>query len=173
MSNEEKILQTLKELYEIEKFSLGLHTTDEEAAKAICKTGLKTGVRALEGTLKIRGDLKQVDASDLRYFFPYTTHTVVVAIPGMFDTPRITDNKGGDESLCDFSKFFRKAKWHLDNFQDEHSRGVLPSYYVMGYYNQEFEFVVNPDCFLYNEESKKQMMEDIQFVQSQIDFFNF
>ena len=173
MSNEGKILQTLKEFYEIEKFSLGLHTTNEEAAKAICRKGLKTGVRALEGTLKIRGDIKQVEESDLRYFFPFTTHTVVVAIPGMFETPRITDNKGGDESLCEFSKFFKKAKWHLDSYEDENSMGLLPNYYVMGYYNQEFEFIVNPDCFLYNEESKKKMLEDIKFVQAQIDIFNF
>lgn len=173
MSNEGKILQTLKDLYQIEKFSLGLHTTDEEAAKAICKTGLKTGVRALEGTLKIRGDLRQVEERDLRYFFPYTTHTVVVAIPEMFETPRITDNKGGDEALCDFSRFFKKARWHLDSYEDESAMGLLPSYYVMGYYNQEFEFFVNPECYLYNEESKKQMLEDIQFVQSQIDIFNF
>lgn len=175
MSNEGKILQALKELYEIEKFSLGLHTTDEDAAKAICKTGLKTGVRALEGTLKIRGDLSQVEEKDLRYFFPYTTHTVVVAIPEMFETPRIADNKGGDVSLCEFSKFFKKAKWHLKGYQEEGKGwgGLLPNYYVMGYYNQEFEFVVNPECFLYNEESKKKMLKDIEYVQAQIDIFNF
>lgn len=173
MAKAHDILQTLKEFYEIEKFSLGLHTTDEDSAKKICKTGLKTGVRALEGTLKFRGDLAQVSAQDLEYFFPYTTHTVVVAIPKMFDAPRINDNKGGNEPLCEFSKFFKKASWHHQDYQDQDNRyhGNLPLCYIMGYYDQNFEFVVNPQCFLYDEKVREKMLEDIQFIQSQVNIF--
>lgn len=170
MNNEEKLLAMLKELYKKSKFSLGLHTTDEHAAEAICRTGLKTGARALEGTLKIRGDIQQIVERDLRYFFPYTTHTVVVAIPGVYNTPRITDNKGGDKPLCEFSKFFKKAQLHLDSYRDEFHCGLLPNYYVVGYYDQDFRFVQNPECFLFNEETKKQMFADIEYVNFQFDF---
>ena len=167
MSNAEKILDVLQQLYEIEKFSLGLHTTDKVSAELICKTGLKTGVRSLEGTVKLKGDLSQVSEKDLNYFFPYTTTTVAIAIPQMFDAPRIMDNKGGYEPLCEFSSFFNKAQHHLSAYRSNSIEGLLPNYYILGFYNKDFEFVVNPECFLYDEKAKAKMLEDIKFVQAQ------
>lgn len=164
-NKQDLLLEQLKKYYEQEPFSLGLHTTSQESAKAICKTGLKTGVRALEGTIKFRGDLQDVCGNDLVYFFPDTECTVVVAIPKKFDAPRITDNLGGYQPLCEFSQFFEKAQEALPNYQDN-IQGVLPSYYVLGYYNKDFEFVVNEKCLLIDQEGKKQFENDCFDVDS-------
>ena len=165
-----KLLELLKEFYFKEPFSLGLHTTDENCAKAICQTGLKTGVRALEGTIKFRGDLKQVSAKDLDFFFPYTDHTVALAIPKKFDAPRISDNEGGYKPLCEFSRFFEKAQELLQNYQQD-VEGLLPNYYVLGYYNKEYEFILNPKCLLFDSKSKMQFERDCLEVENNIAIF--
>ena len=78
---------------------------------------------------------------------------------------------GGDKQLCEFSTSFEKAQFHLDSYKDEFHNGLLSNYYIVGYYDQKFRFVQNPDCFLFNEETKKQMIEDINYVNSQFDLF--
>ena len=165
MKTVNKLLTNLNNLYEIQPFSLGLHTTDEMAAQSICKQGLKTGVRAIEGTVKFRGDMQQVTDRDLDYFFPYTTHTVVVVIPKEFDAPRIDDNQGGDMCLCEFSKFFKKASRVHDDYKDGY-QGLLPSYYILGFYDKDFNFTVNNNCMLFNDDSKEKYLKDVEDVKS-------
>ena len=159
----EKLLEELDKYYDLQHFSLGLHTTNLQRSQAICNEGLLTGARALEGTIKFRGDLQQVQANDLNYFFPYTDHTVIIAIPSQFSAPRIEDNQGGYEPLCGFSRFFKKAENILPN-HNRGSDGVLPNYYILGYYNKDYELTINPQCLLINEDTKNQFRKDVNTV---------
>lgn len=166
MNATNEIIKDLKELYKEMPFSVGLHTTNKESARAILKTGLKTGARVVEGTIKFRGDLNQVSEKDLDYFFPYTDHTVIVAIPKVFDAPRIEDNKGGNESLCEFSEFFENAQLFLPHYSDGLVGGVLPNYYILGYYDKEFKVIYNQDCMLFNKVKKEQFKKDVEVYEN-------
>ena len=96
----------LMQYYDNAPFSIGLHTTSsDQIAQNIMKTGLLTNARALEGTIKFKGDLSSLDDKELNYFFPYTDVTVVIIIPSIFKSEIVRDNKGGNEPLTEFSKF--------------------------------------------------------------------
>ena len=69
-----------------ENVSLGLHTTDNEGnAKNICKTGLiiKSN-RSFEGTVWPIGKIKDIEISDLNYFYRLGDYTIIVAVPPQF-----------------------------------------------------------------------------------------
>ena len=158
MTKQEQLFEYLQVLAQMQDFSLGLHTTTGvETAKSVCETGLLIkGTRTVEGTLRLRGDMKQVELVDLNYFFPYTDVTVIVAIPEFFKTPRITDNKGGYEMLCEFSRFIdyvsvcerqKYPNYAFDNFPR------IPPEFVVGYYDKEYNFVENKSCKMFSDES--------------------
>ena len=158
---QKEILTKLNKIYEKFPFSIGLHTTNNENAKQICEDGLKTGARALEGTIKFRGDLKNIVEKDLDYFFPYTNHTVIIAVPTCFKTSRIEDNKGGYEPLCGFSRFFERAQNILSNYSKD-CEGLLPSYYILGYYDKNYNLIFNKKCLLLDKESEEKFKKDIK-----------
>ena len=161
------IKKDLEALYHEMPFSLGLHTTTQKNAKQICEEGLLCGARALEGTVKLRGDLLEMPDTDLDYFFPYTDHTVVVVIPKKFDAPRIEDNEGGYKPLCEFSRFFEQAQSVLPRYS-EGIEGRLPSYYILGYYDKDFRFNFNPNCMLLNQDAKRDYEEDMRCFESDL-----
>ena len=156
MTDQERLMEYLKLLQQIQPFSLGLHTTTGvETAESICENGLFIkGDRVVEGTLKLRGDMSQVEAEDIDFFFPYTNVTVIVAIPEFFHTPRITDNKGGYEIMCEFSRFIdhvstmEKKKYPNYTYKDT-SR--IPPEFVVGYYDKDFIFVENKKCKMFSD----------------------
>ena len=98
---------------------------------------------------------------DFNYFFPYTDNTVIVLIPTIFNTPRIEDNMGGDQPLCEFSEFFDKAQTTLNNYQNG-IEGSLPNYYVLGCYDKNYNITFNPNCMIFNHENYKKFKSDME-----------
>ena len=95
-----------------ENVSLGLHTTDNEGnAKNICKTGLiiKSN-RSFEGTVWPIGKIKDIEISDLNYFYRLGDYTIIVAVPPQFKVDKIANNGSGYESISDFSKLLSYIK---------------------------------------------------------------
>lgn len=160
------------------QFALGLHTTlGKETCDSICEKGLYTNHREFEGTVKVHGNFSEFGPEDLDFFFPYTDHTCIVAIPGCFNTPRIRDNLGGYTCICDFSKFYKHATHYLDGYTDEKYVNVLPSMYIVGYYDKDYNLTVNPNCYLFNEENYVKLQNDIDTmkspeIQQEIEFYN-
>ena len=172
--NQELLYDKLMKYYGKLGFSLGLHTTDISSARSICRTGLKTHHRELEGTVSIRGDMKDVKPKDLDFFFPYTDTTVVICIPHPHEANRVWDNLGGYTPICGFSKMYHKAQKVLEDFKGPDSP-VLPNYFVLGYYDKDYNFYENPDNLITNEDKHDRylsQMEEYDRVQDYIVSFD-
>ena len=161
MSKYFEILESLKKVYKINGFSLGLHTTNIESAKSILKTGLEErSGRTLEGTVKLFGDVKKdVEVSDLDWFFPYTDSTVLVGIPSIFKVERDIDSESGNKHTCDFSLFIDMAsngqmgKRSKEIF-NKNGHMTIPSELIIGYYDKNGVVNVNENCVFFEKDSK-------------------
>ena len=156
------ILEKLNKLNNINKFSLGLHTTSKDNAISIVNFGLmETKCRAIEGTVSFKGPMEGVTERDLDFFFPYTDATVIVAVPSQFNVPRIEDNLGGNKPLCEFSKFMELATIMRDQFPgfsyDKNGMGMalIPTELIVGYYDKDYNLTINEDCMLFDEDASE------------------
>lgn len=160
MTKLENIVEYLMTLQQMQPFSLGLHTTSgEEVAKSICSTGLLVKGRPLEGTLKIRGDMSKLKPEDIDFFFPYTDVTVMVAIPASFGTERIDDNRGGNDCLCEFSKYVKYSQSPLFE-TDEPITWKVPPEFIIGYFDKGYNFHPNSKCKVFDIDGK--FIEDVE-----------
>ena len=150
MTKQEQLFEYLKVLQQMQAFSLGLHTTTGEAtAKSICEIGLLIKGRPLEGTLKIRGGMDALSPKDLDFFFPYTDVTVMVAIPASFGTERIDDNLGGNNCLCEFSRYIKYGDNPMFD-TDMPITSRVPPEFIIGYYDKQYGFVPNDKCKIFS-----------------------
>jgi hypothetical protein len=161
----------LKLLNQDDNLSLGLHTTDEEdKAKSICENGLLIKYRrAMEGTVAPIGKISNLKEEDLNYFYKFNDYTIVVAIPPQFETENIKErNAGGYVPLTEFSKFLHilglRRKAENDKYEIFFKDDILriPPEMIVGYYDQNFNFVENP-------KSKASSEEFIEFGQTMKD----
>lgn len=157
MRKQEQLFEYLNTFNQLEGFSLGLHTTDSETkAKSICENGLYMTFPVIERTVKMRGPMENTTEEDLNWFFPYTTHTIIVGIPKEFGVGRVGDNLGGDAHFSEFSKILKyiEATGDKERYPEffDGDKFCVPSELILGYYDKDFNFVENPKCKLQDEE---------------------
>ena len=181
MSNYSNVLEVLKRIYKVNGFSLGLHTTNRQAAESILRKGLEERAgRTLEGTVKLFGDVKKdVELGDLDWFFPYTDTTVIVAIPSIFKIERGLDSDSGNLHTCDFSLFVSLAK---DGGQGKRAKEIfsnnykmkIPQELIIGYYDKNGEIKLNENCaMLYENPEFLRELEEIWKDKFNQGYYNF
>ncbi len=169
-TKQERLFNYLNGLCQETGCSIGLHTTKgEEKAESICEKGLLVlGGKALEGTLKIRGYAGEFKKADVDWFFDafQTDHTVVVAIPKLFEAHRVGDNRGGYEPICEFSQFLKAVSTTLQKefpeFTSKNKEAQVPPQMILGYYDKDYEFTQNPDCWVYEKSDEKDYVKDLE-----------
>lgn len=186
------ILGTLNEIYKVNPFSLGLHTTSQANAESIVKNGLfERSGRTLAGTVRIFGNVKNdATTDDLDWFFHYTDATVIVAIPSFFETGRERESMGGQYHTSEFSVFLdcassgvlecaKEANEELGQSTESiFSHGInfkIPPELILGYYDREGQLRLNENCTMLQKDSK--FLKNIEEIyrdehnQSRIDIF--
>ena len=176
MDARQNLFEYLNDLCIEKGFSIGFHTTrGQDVAESICQQGLYIeGGRKLEGTLKIRGYAGEFRKEDVNWFFDAfnTDSTVVVAIPPCFEAKRIYDGKGGNEILCGFSLFLEIASKMgkiFPEFSNEHCHKIVPPQFVLGYYDKDFNFKSNSNCWVYEDHKIGKEKGYVQGLKERID----